>query len=107
MPGPLLHVGAMVLCQHGGTATPTAPFQRVTVSGQPIILQTAPYTIAGCSFPPPPAGNGPCVTAQWLTGSLRIKANGMPVLLSDSQALCTPTSTGLQIVSTQLRVKGQ
>ena len=28
MPGPLLHVGATVLCAHGGTATPTAPAPR-------------------------------------------------------------------------------
>ena len=25
MPGPLLHLGATVLCAHGGQATPSAP----------------------------------------------------------------------------------
>ena len=42
MPGPLLHVGASVLCAHGGTATPTAPNPRVLVGGQPTVLITAP-----------------------------------------------------------------
>ena len=35
MPGPLLHLGATVLCSHGGQATPTAPNPRVLLSGQP------------------------------------------------------------------------
>ena len=34
MPGPLLHVGATVLCAHGGSAMPTAPNPRVLVGGQ-------------------------------------------------------------------------
>ena len=106
MPGPLLHVGASVLCAHGGTATPTAPNPRVLVSGQPTVTMAAPYVIAGCAFPPPPVANGPCVTAQWVLGALRVKASGLPVLLQDSQAICAPTGTPLNIVMTQMRVKG-
>ncbi len=106
MPGFLLHVGAMVQCVHGGMALPVVPDPRVRVSGQPIVTQPAPYTIAGCAFPPPPAGNGPCVTAQWITAALRVKSNGLPVLLQDSQAICIPTGTGLIISQCQVRVKG-
>ena len=105
MPGFLLHVGATVLCMHGGQAMPTAPFPRVTVGGQPIVTQTAPYTVAGCAFVPP-SGNGPCVTAQWVVGAVRVMAGGAPVLLQTSQAICTPTGTPLNIVMTQVRVKG-
>lgn len=105
MPGFLMHVGAVVQCMHGGMAQPTAPNPRVKVSGQPIVMQTAPFAVAGCAFVPP-AGNGPCVTAQWIMGAMRVKSNGMPVLLQDSQAICTPTGTGLIISTTQLRVKG-
>ena len=106
MPGFLLHVGASVQCAHGGQAQPTAPNPRVKVMGQPIVMQPAPFVVAGCAFPPPPAGNGPCLTAQWVMGALRVKANGMPVLLQDSQALCVPTGTPLTIGATQTRVKG-
>ena len=106
MPGFLLHVGAVVQCMHGGMAQATAPNPRVKVMGQPIVTQAAPWTIAGCAFPPPPVANGPCVTAQWIMGALRVKANGMPVLLQDSQALCVPTGTGLIISMTQTRVRG-
>jgi hypothetical protein len=102
----LLHDGAVVLCQHGGTAKPITVSPRVNVGGQALVLQNSNYTISGCNFVPS-AGNGPCVMAQWLTAATRIKAGGVPILLSNSQAICTPTSTGLQIVNSQTRVKGQ
>ncbi len=106
MPGFLLHVGAQVLCSHGGQAQPAVPNPRVTVSGQPTVLLTGPYLVAGCAFPPPPAGNGPCVNAQWVTGATRLLSTGQPLLLLDSQAICTPTGTPLMIVQTQIRATG-
>jgi hypothetical protein len=104
MPGFLLHVGATVLCSHGGQAQPTAPNPRVTVSGMPTVTLTAPYVIAGCGFPP--ASGGPCVTAQWITAATRLTSNGQPLLLLDSQAICAPTGTPLLIVATQTRTTG-
>ena len=104
MPGFLLHVGAQVLCAHAGQATPTAPNPRVVVSGQPTVLMTVPYVVAGCTFPPPPAANGPCVTAQWVSGSTRVTSNGQPLLVLSSQAVCAPTGTPVMIVTTQTRV---
>ncbi len=94
------------MCAHGGQAQPTAPNPRVTVSGQPIVTMPAPYIVAGCAFPPPPAANGPCVSAQWVTAATRVTSNGQPVLLLDSQAICAPTGTPLLIVVTQTRVTG-
>lgn len=93
------------MCSHGGQALPTSPFPRVTVGGQPVATQAAPYTVAGCAFVPP-GGNGPCVTAQWVTAATRVTAGGVPVVLLDSQAICAPTGTPLVIAVTQVRVKG-
>lgn len=105
MPGPLLHVGATVMCVHSGQAQPTAPNPRVLVSGQPIVTQPAPYVITGCPFNV--SGSPvPCITAQWTTASVRILSDGMPVLLMDSQAICAPNGTPLLILSTQPRVVG-
>lgn len=105
MPGPLLHLGASVLCAHGGTAIPTAPNPRVLVSGQPTVLMTSPYAIAGCPFVT--GGNPmPCVTAQWTVAAIRVTSNGQPVVLMDSQALCTPNGTPVLPVSAQTRVIG-
>ncbi|MCH8303736.1 MAG: hypothetical protein IIB94_01250 [Candidatus Marinimicrobia bacterium] len=107
MPGFLLHAGATVLCAHAGQAQPIVTNPRVKVDGQPIVTQPGMYSISGCAFPPPPAGNGPCITAQWITAAIRVKSVGMPVLLQDSQSLCVPTATPLNIILTQFRVKGQ
>ena len=106
MPGFLLHVGATVLCAHAGQAQPTAPNPRVMVSGQPTVTLSTTYVVAGCALPPPPAANGPCVTAQFVSAATRVTSNGQPLLLLDSQSICTPTATPLMITVTQTRVNG-
>jgi hypothetical protein len=105
MPGFLLHVGATVMCMHAGQAQPTVPNPRVTVGDQPVVTQPGPYTVAGCPFVVASVPS-PCVTAQWVTAATRVLAGGMPVLLQDSQAVCVPNGTGLNIVVTQPRVRG-
>lgn len=106
MPGYLLHVGATVICMHAGQALPTFSNPRVKVSEQAIVTQSTVYTVSGCIMQPPPNGNGPCAMAQWVTAATRVKAGGILVLLQDSQAICVPTGTGLNVVMTQVRVKG-
>jgi hypothetical protein len=103
--GFLLHQGATVICPHTGNATPTSPFPKVTVSGQPVVTLPTPYAIAGCKLPP--SAGGPCVTAQWVSGATRVLAGGIPVLLFDSRSICAPTGVPLQVVMTQMRVTGQ
>jgi uncharacterized Zn-binding protein involved in type VI secretion len=103
MPGPVLHLGATVLCSHGGQATPTAPSPRVMVSGQPVATIAAPYAVAGCAFVPP-GGNGPCVTGQWVAGATRVFVLGQPVALMTGSSVCAPTGTPLMPVSAQTRV---
>jgi hypothetical protein len=41
-----------------------------------------------------------------VTAATRVRAGGVAVLLKDTQATCTPTGTGLNVLSTQQRVKG-
>ena len=103
MPGPILHLGATVMCSHGGQATPTAPQPRVLVSNQPIATITAPYAIAGCAFVPP-AGNGPCVTGQWVVGAVRVFSLNQPVAIQTGSSVCAPTGTPMLPVVAQPRV---
>jgi hypothetical protein len=105
MPGFLLHLGATVTCWHLGTAKPMTPNPRVTVSGQPTVTMESKYIVAGCPFAPPD-GNGPCVTAQFMTSALRLTSNKQPLLLLDSEATCAPTGTPLKITVTQKRATG-
>ena len=104
--GFLLHLNAQVQCAHLGQATPPMTNPRVKVMGNAIVTMPTPWTIAGCSFPPPPTANGPCATAAWSTAATRVRSNSQFVLLSDSQATCAPTGTPLQVMMTQARVKG-
>ena len=46
MPGTLLHVGATVLCVHGGQAQPTVPNPRVTVNGNILTVSFQPPSSA-------------------------------------------------------------
>jgi len=103
VPGPILHVGATVICAHGGQAVPTVPSPLVLVSGMPIATIAAPYAVAGCAFVPPP-GNGPCVTAQWIVGTVRVLSQGQPIAIQSGVSTCLPTGTPLIPVAAQPRV---
>ena len=109
MPGFLLNMSAQITCAHGGQAKLVAPNPRVKIMGQPVPMSSAPLTIAGCAFPPPPIANGPCVTGQWLppTLTIRVKSMGQPLVVQSSQAVCAPTGTPAMIAfAGQTRVKG-
>jgi hypothetical protein len=102
MGSPILHLGASVLCSHGGQAVPTAPSAVVLVSGMPVATTAAPYAVAGCAFVPP-GGNGPCVTGQWIVGSVRVLSQGQPLVIMTGVSICVPTGTPLLPVSAQTR----
>ena len=105
MPGPIVPLGATVICAHGGQATPVAPFPRVMVNGQPVTTLSSPYVVAGCPFPP--VSGGPCVTAQWVVGATRVLAGGVPVVIQSGMAVCAPTGVPLTVLVVQPRVIAQ
>ncbi len=105
MPGFLLHAGATVICAHAGQAQPMVPNPRVKVSGQLTVVQSSTYSVSGCAFNVSGAPS-PCVTAQWTVAATRVRSNGQPVLLQDSQAICVPNGTPLTVIATQVRVRG-
>jgi hypothetical protein len=100
MPGPLVHLGAGVLCSHGGVATPLAPNPRVTVSGQPVVCVGTPYAIAGCSLTPTGVF---CTTGQWVVGSARVTVMGMPVAVQAGVSVCVSTGSPMIPVMVQPR----
>ena len=102
MPGFLLHQGAVVMCAHGGQTMPTVPNPRVLVMAMPTATIAAPWVVAGCPFVPP--APGPCVTAQWVLGTLRVTSLGQPLIVQSGVAVCVPTGTPLLPVTMQTRV---
>ena len=103
MPGFILHQGATLICPHTGQAQPMLVNLRVRVSGQPIVTQNCVHSIAGCLNP----SGSLCVTAQWLTAALRVRAGGLPVLLRDSSSACAPAGGQLLVVMTQLHARAK
>ena len=102
MPGPALHLGAVVTCIHAGPAQPLAPLPRVLLSGQPVVTIVSPYAVTGCALTGTPTP--PCVTGQWLVGAVRVLAGGAPVALMTGTSNCIPTGTPMLPMSAQLRV---
>lgn len=103
MPGFLLHPGAVVMCAHGGQATPPVPNPRVMVMGMPTATIAAPWVIAGCPLIPPPLP--PCVTGQWILGTLRVTSMGQPLVVLSGVSVTIPNGTPLLPVSSQTRVQ--
>jgi hypothetical protein len=104
MPGLPVPFGSTVLCAHLGNAAASAPNPRVTVGGTPTVLIATPYMIAGCTMPPPPNGNGPCVSGQWLSGTARVLSNGQPLVIQSGTSICTPTGTPMSAMAPNARV---
>jgi len=104
MGSPVLNIAATIKCSHTGQAQAMQSYSRVLVCNQPVVTQASSHTVSACTLPAPPAGNGPCISAQWTQGAARVFAGGTPVLLSTSSSLCTPTGTPLIVQQTQNRV---
>ena len=95
MPGLLLHVGATVLCAHGGQAQPTAPNPRVKVHGAAGgHAGRAPMSSAAVRTPCRRLSTGPCVIGQWVTAATRVTVHGAAgAVAGAARPLCTPTGT--------------
>lgn len=103
MPGFLMEQGATVLCVHGGQAMPAVPNPRLTLSGAPSAVTSSPWIVAGCPGVPP-AFIPPCVTAQWLIGTVRVTSSGQPLVVTSGVAICIPPGTPLLPLVAQTRV---
>lgn len=110
MPGMLVHVGATIMCTHGGTVSVAPGQPRVLLGGQPAATMGDQYPVAGCPFQVPGPKPQPCVKVQWTVPATRVFVNRQPVILQ--------TSTGIgqsaeqipggppTVAVTQVRVKG-
>ena len=100
MPAPVLHVGAQLICSHGGHATPIGSFHRVTVGGQPIRTLSTSFNISGCGVLP---DNEACTNARFASGGARVFAGGTPVLVQGNTAICEPSGLPLLVAAVQTR----
>src|SRR6266550_2682181 len=86
MPGPVVQVGAVMLCPHGGQVSAVPSNSRVLVGGAPALVLTDMCMVAGCVFVVGPKPQ-PCVTVRWLAGATRVLVNGQPALVQSATGL--------------------
>lgn len=101
--GYLVQQGATVICAHAGQAQPSTPAPRVSLAGSKAVALPSPWTVSGCSLPP--QAGGPCATATWSVGTVRVKSMGQPLVIQGGTATCVPTGVPLTVTVAQVRVK--
>lgn len=110
MPGNIAHVGATIVCPHGGKVQDSPGSGRVKVGGQPVALASDTYLVTGCTFVVPGPKPQPCVRAQWVVTSTRVKVEGKAVILQTSTGICQSAEQIPQgppsVVTAQARVRG-
>ena len=95
----LIQMGATVMCAHGGQAMAVTPNPRVLLGGQPSLLISGQWVVAGCPLVPPPLP--PCVTGQWLVGTVRVLSNGQPLVVQSGSGITLPNGTPMIPVAMQ------
>ena len=98
----LIQVGATVMCAHGGQAQAVTPNPRVLLNGQPSVLLSGQWVVAGCPLVPPPLP--PCVTGLWLMGTVRVLSNGQPLVVQSGTGITLPNGTPMLPLAMQPRV---
>ncbi len=103
MGSPLLHVGAVAMCPHGGSVQIVPGQARVTVGNMPVATLSDTAVVAGCGMQPVP-----CVKAQYVMGATRVTVGGVPALLTSSTALTIGAGPqgSVSVVQSQTRVTG-
>jgi hypothetical protein len=96
MSAPVLNIGAVVLCAHGGQVK-LLPNPKIMLSGQPAAQFAPTLLIAGCMNPTPPANTGPDVMVAPMPPSLTLKvtSNGQPLLLQTITGIPVPSGIPL------------
>jgi hypothetical protein len=107
----LLNTDSTLQCPHGGSVSAITSNTKAKADGAFILRISDTFTIAGCAFTLPSGTPHPCMQVQWMTSTLRVKADGDLALAEGSVGMClaadgVPQGTVL-IASTQSKVQGQ
>ena len=106
--GDYLTASSILMCAHGGMVSPIPANSTITLGGEPILLASDAFPIAGCAFSP--GAPHPCVQVQWIVTAERGVATGAAALTTDSVGLCVAADGAVQgpvmIQATQTEVSG-
>lgn len=110
MASPVLQLGCIMMCPHGGQVQVVPSQSKVLLGRQPALLSTDSFTVLGCPFT---VGTKyqPCVTVMWSGAATKLQVTGQSPLLQSSIGLCKsaegiPQGTVL-IIGVQTKVTAQ
>ena len=105
----LLNSSSIMMCPHGGTVSVIPSNTQVTAVGDPCILATDTYLVAGCPFVIGIVPH-PCIQVQWVQPDTSSQVNGSFTLSETSVGLCIAADAAVQgavlIMMTQPSVSG-
>jgi hypothetical protein len=110
MGSPLLHLGAQIICPHGGQVAGTPGSARVMVAGNPVATVADTTVITGCALTVPATRPRPCRSLQWNGPATRVLVGGHAALLQSSSGICLSADKHPQgsptVVTAQTRAMG-
>ncbi len=92
--GSLLTTSSVLTCPHGGVVSAIPAGGRVTAGGDPAVLATDTFVVAGCAFAP--VVPHPCVRVSWQLTALRGSSGGSALLTTESVGLCAAADGAVQ-----------
>lgn len=105
----LLNMSSILMCPHGGTVSIVTSNTQVMAAGDPCVLATDTYIVAGCPFVIGIVPH-PCVQVQWVQPDTASQVNGNFTLSEESVGLCIAADMAVQgavlITMTQPSVSG-
>jgi hypothetical protein len=106
----LLNTSSILMCPHGGTVSAITTNSRVNAGGDPAVLSTDTFMIAGCAFVIGVVPH-PCMQVQWVQPDTRSQVSGAFTLSESSVGLCVAADMTVQgtvlINFTQPQVSGE
>jgi hypothetical protein len=105
----LLNTSSVMMCPHGGTVSAITGNTRVMANGDPVLLASDTFLIAGCPFVIGIVPH-PCVQAQWVQPDTMSQVASNFTLSEASVGLCQAADMAVQgtvlIAFTQPMVSG-
>jgi len=103
----VITTGSTMFCAHGGSVSFVPTSTRVKAGGKPVLVQGDALTVAGCAFTVPPGVPTPCVTAQVLFASQRVKVGGRGIVTTEGVVMTTGSGPPVAVTATvnQTRAK--
>jgi hypothetical protein len=107
MAAAVITTASTMLCAHGGSVSIVPTSTRVKAGGNPVLVQGDALTVAGCPFTVPPGVPTPCVAAQVLVASQRVKVGGRGIVTTQGVVMTTGSGPPVPVTATVTQTRAK